>query len=226
MDLALNKKEIIAVSRDSNNILKKKCDHAITGDLQNADQLMKSILEVGRDTITSIIFLQRYRPKASEEYSLDEDQCINIKGPLLISRKAYDECKSLRSIIFISSIIGGGLVADEQKVDYHIVRSGIESMARYLAVEFAKKNVAVNAVRLGYVKGSENSHKNRSYYDMDKLTVPRGYAPDSDEIAKMLLQVSEINSGIITGQIITADAGLTLSTQSRLAVKIMNHLKE
>ena len=213
---------VIGVSRINglNNLSK----NSIIEDLVNTKAVIKKIEELAPDLISTIIFAQRYRPEKNQIYSLENDQIINIKSPLEICRTSYKMFKNLKSITFISSIIGGGLIADEQPIEYHVVRSGIENMCRYLALEFSDKNIAVNTVRIGYVKGQKKTQRKENYYELDKITIPRGYAPDAKETAEMILKISKVNSGILTGQIITADAGLTLSAQSTLAFKIMEKM--
>jgi NAD(P)-dependent dehydrogenase (short-subunit alcohol dehydrogenase family) len=129
---------------------------------------------------------------------------------------AFQNFSRLNNITFISSP-ASQYVSDEQPIGYHITRSSLESMVRYLAIEFSSKDIAVNAVRLGYVKSpSCKENRDLGFYSCDAVAVPRGFAPTPMEVANAIDQLSKIKTGILTGQTISLDAGLTLRSHASL----------
>ena len=193
----------------------------IFGDLKKSEEikLPKKAYKAKR-----ILFCQRYRPKNGESYSLENDMATHVSGPMSFCRRAFKELKDLQSIVMLSSG-AAEYVASEQSVEYHIVRAALESMCKYLAVEFSCKDIAVNAIRIGYVKTQKkvNSRESR-FYDADRYVLPRGFAPNAEEVAEAVDKVSTLSTSIITGQTISVDAGLTLKTHSSLGYSISQSL--
>ena len=117
-------------------------------------------------------------------------------------------------------------VALEQNVGYHIVRGGLESMVRKAAVECASRDIAINAIRVGYVKGKKKTTRNPEFFNTDEHVVPRGYAPTAKEIGTAIDTISSLPTSLITGQTINLDAGMSLLTRSSLGEKIRSKLQE
>ena len=175
---------------------------------------------------TRIIFCQRYRPAKNDVYSMIEDLQTSVKGPLIFCRRVVEKFPNLTNIIFISSG-AAEFISDEQPIEYHIVRAGLESMARYLAYEFSPKGIAVNSIRVGYVKGQGKQVRDDStFYNVDQYVVPTGGAPNAAEVANAIDKVSHLNDCMITGQTINVDAGITLRTHASLAYSIVKKLNQ
>ena len=193
------------------------------GDLCEPESI--NLTEDALDT-TRIIFCQRYRPAKNDVYSMFEDMQISVKGPLTFCRRVVEKFPNLTNIVFISSG-AAEFISDEQPIEYHIVRAGLESMARYLAYEFSPKGVAVNAIRIGYVKGQRKQTRDDStFYNVDQYVVPSGGAPNAAEVADAIDKVSHLNDCMITGQTINVDAGITLRTHASLAYSIVKKMNQ
>ena len=217
--------DVIAIQRRELNNREKIIN--IQGDLaKESYSIVEKIRETGKDKlIKRLIFCQRYRPDKKGEYSAHDELDVHIFNPERIINMGIDKWPCLTSIICISSI-AASQVADEQCSGYHIVRSGLESMIRKASIRGSEKDIAINTIRLGYVKNRGDNTNINTSHELDKLTVPRKYAPDAKEVARAVDKISRINTSVLTGQTITLDAGLTLMTQSSLAVKLMKALEE
>ena len=194
-----------------------KARNWIFGDLKNEKEIK---LPIEAFKAKRILFCQRYRPCNEESYSLEEDMATHIGGPMSFCRRAFNEFENLESIVMLSSG-AAEYVSSEQSVEYHIVRAGLESMCKYIAVEFSSKDAAVNAIRVGYVKNKKRvAGRESTFYEADRYVLPRGFAPNAEEVAQAVDKVSTLSTSIITGQTISVDAGLTLRTHSSLGYAI------
>jgi len=206
----LNGEPTLSISRS------QACGNWMKGDLSSINDLISSLKNKDLTRITKIIFCQRYRPKDGRKYELIEDLETMVSGPLRLLELADVIFPRLRSVIFISSP-AASYVAEEQPIGYHITRSAIESMVRYTAVMLSSRDIAVNAIRLGYVKMNIVSNNKVRCSDTDQIVIPRGFAPSSDEIARAIYTMTQIDTSVMTGQIFAFDAGLGLRTHASLA---------
>ena len=189
----------------------------VFGDLKDSEKIN---LPMKAYKAKRILFCQRYRPNNEESYSLEDDMATHINGPMNFCRRAFKEFENLQNITMISSG-AAQYVSSEQNVEYHIVRAGLESMCKYLAIEFSCRDIAVNTIRVGYVKSQRKiDSRGSGFYDADSYVLPRGFAPNAEEVAKAIDQVSTLSTSVITGQTISVDAGLTLRTHSSLGYSI------
>ena len=219
------KEKILKIVRsESNN--KDEYVREIKADLINGgESVIDRIDQKERDQVSRIIFCHRYRPPRDGMYKLEDEIRVQITSPYEIIQKAYKEFDKLRSVICISSI-ASTQVALEQNVGYHIVRGGLESMIRKAAVECASRDIAINAIRVGYVKGEKKTRRDPEFFNTDEHVVPRGYAPTPNEIGAAIDTISSLPTSLITGQTINLDAGMSLLTRSSLGEKIRSRLQQ
>ena len=90
--------------------------------------------------IDNLIFTQRYRGKKT--YELFETDLFSASTILSTLKKKF---KKSASVIFISSISNRTIV-DDQSLEYHIARSGIEQMMRFYAAKFSTKKIRFNCI--------------------------------------------------------------------------------
>lgn len=195
----------------------------VHGDLFNPSEIISHLKLKANKKISRIIFCHRYRPLHGQLYSAENEFSLTISGPLAVSRSAFDILPDLRNIVYISSP-ASQYVSDEQPIGYHFARAALESMVRCLAVEFSGRNIAVNALRIGYIKPScKKKSRSTNFYSCDSVAVPRGFAPGPDEVAHAIDQISKLESSIITGQTISLDAGLSLRSHATLTERAVNY---
>lgn len=101
--------------------------------------------------------------------------------------------------------------------DYSVVgasKAAIESLVRYLAVEFASKNISVNAISPGMVLTDALQHfeiMNKSgIVERTKHLTPAGRLVLPEDIAGVVAFLCSPQACMIRGQVINVDGGITL----------------
>jgi dehydrogenase/reductase SDR family protein 4 len=149
---------------------------------------------------------------AVEDEMLDKMVEINIKAALRLVRLVVplmiDEGRG-GSIINIASIAGlqpqpGGLL-------YSFTKAGLIMMTRSWAQEFGAHNIRVNAIAPGLVQTdfSEFLWKDEGRRRQYEAMTPLGRIGQPEEIAGLALYLASEESSFVTGQVMTADGGMT-----------------
>jgi NAD(P)-dependent dehydrogenase (short-subunit alcohol dehydrogenase family) len=101
---------------------------------------------------------------------------------------------------------------------YAAAKSGIDSVTRTLAIEWAPHGIRVNAVAPGHVRTPMiDAAAAAGEFDLEELRrwekrIPLGHRlAHPDEIASVLLFLVSSGASYITGQVVVADAGLTIN---------------
>jgi NAD(P)-dependent dehydrogenase (short-subunit alcohol dehydrogenase family) len=89
-------------------------------------------------------------------------------------------------------------------------KSGISSMTRSMAYEWAHQGIRVNAVGPGYVRTEMvNSMEKKGLVDTRKIEndTPMGRLAQPEEIAKVILFLASADASYITGTTLMVDGG-------------------
>ena len=105
--------------------------------------------------------------------------------------------------------------------DYIVVgasKAALESLTRYMAVEFAPKNIVVNAVSPGIVLTDALKHFNIMREEQDlvekaKSLTPAGELVTPEDVARVVAFLCSLSAHMIRGQTIIVDGGYTLPVQ-------------
>lgn len=129
---------------------------------------------------------------------------IGMVAPQMRSRRCG-------SIILISSI--GGLQGSPVIGAYNISKAADMQMARNLAVEFGVDNLRVNCIAPGLIRTdfSRALWDDPAARDTYERRTPLGRIGEPDEIAGTAVFLAAPASSFITGQVIVADGGVTVS---------------
>ena len=152
--------------------------------------------------------------ETEENWQLTTD--VSLKAPLFLSQTFINEINknnSNASIINISSVAANTVC--NESATYHITKSGLENLTRYLAVFGGGKGVRVNAIRPGFIVQDEHRDRflcddNISYRNLAEFCHPLKKAGTSDDIANSVLFLCSDYASFITGQVLTIDGGLTI----------------
>lgn len=115
------------------------------------------------------------------------------------------------AIILVSSI--GGLQGSPVIGAYNISKAADMQLARNLAVEFGPDNVRVNCIAPGLIR----TDFSRALWDDPaargayEARTPLGRIGEADEIAGTAVFLAAPAGGFVTGQVIVADGGVTIS---------------
>lgn len=142
---------------------------------------------------------------------------VMINGCLLVSALALKFMQNGGRIVHITSIHGGR--AEKGASSYSMAKSAINQFCRSIAVELADRNILVNAIAPGFVDTDmslvdgvselESDWFRKNYIDGHHLPLRRAAQPS--EIAGIAFFLAGRDAGYITGQVIVADGGLTIT---------------
>jgi NAD(P)-dependent dehydrogenase (short-subunit alcohol dehydrogenase family) len=140
---------------------------------------------------------------------------INLKGVFLSCRvfaKRMIEEKSGGSIINISSVSSD--IPLSRVFTYSISKAGVNNMTRFLAREWARHKIRVNAIMPGFFPAKQNrdiltEERRKSIF----AHTPMARYGEPDELSGALLWLaSEKASSFVTGAVIPVDGGFTAMT--------------
>ncbi len=136
---------------------------------------------------------------------------VNVLGPLLCARAIIKRMMQRRCGVIVNVSSVAAVRPTRGQVAYAACKGGVESMTRALAVEYAKKGIAVLCLRPGPI-------------DTDMLAATRVLADDevikktlvgriasADEIAEHAVFMLSSRAAYATGSIVTVDGGYVLS---------------
>ncbi len=115
------------------------------------------------------------------------------------------------NIVNIASL--AGLKASPNKISYSASKFAVVGMTKSAAMEYATKNIRVNAVCPGYTESALLDQLLGSKPEMDailKSVIPFKRYGKATEIAEAVVWLASDNTKFITGQTITLDGGTSL----------------
>jgi len=173
------------------------------------------------------IIVNNARPKLNllpfEESFSEWDLALDVllKAPALIAKYAVPHLKkSGGSIINIGST--NAFFVSHQPLAYHVAKSGLLQLTRYLACTFGNQGIRVNTVCPGLVDLYDNNMPLTSNPENKKiveLSVPLQRAALADEIVDAVLFLSSNSAAYITGQTLILDGGITLNDHFHIMKK-------
>jgi len=113
-------------------------------------------------------------------------------------------------IINISSIASKIVVRPQIQPHYHIAKSGMDSLTRTLAVEWAKYNIRINSVVPGYFKTPPVERMMKVYKDEWLNLIPQKRVAEASEIRGPVLFLASDASSYVTGTTLIVDGGYTI----------------
>lgn len=145
--------------------------------------------------------------------AFDRVIATNLRGAYLCARRAIQHFLArdvAGAIVNISSV--HQIIPKPRFIGYSVSKGGMQNLTRTLALEYAGRNIRVNAVGPGATITPINS---AWIDDPDKKAevekhIPMGRAGTSEEMAETVAFLCSDFAGYITGQTIYVDGGLTL----------------
>lgn len=152
------------------------------------------------------------RVTETEDDAFDRSLDVNLKGALWCAQRAEPLMRAAGggAIVNLSSV-GAGLTVGNY-VTVGTAKAAVESLSRYLAVEFAAANIRVNTASGGLIEGDvanlfpspEEMHRQVA------RNTPLGRLGRPEELAEVVMFLLSEQASWITGQTIVADGGLSL----------------
>jgi len=153
------------------------------------------------------------RAKASEVAEKDFTDVIdiNLNGTFFMSQAVYAELKKTKgAIVNIGSTSGHSAV--HNTVGYSVSKAGVMFMAKVLAFEWAADGIRVNAVGPTIVPSDMTAPLlTNDVYMKDKISsIPLGRMATQQDVADSVLFLLSDAAGMVTGQTIFIDGGVTI----------------
>ncbi|MCP4351303.1 MAG: SDR family oxidoreductase [Desulfobacterales bacterium] len=168
--------------------------------------------------LNNLVFLQRYRGEGDDWTGEIETSLTATKNIIELSIDEFDNTNE-NSIVIVSSL-ASCLIAQEQRLSYHMAKSALNQMTRYYAVVLGPKKIRVNCVSPGTLLKQESKQfylGNEQIYNFYKALTPLGRMVVPEEIANIIAFLCSSKSTCITGQNIVVDGGASLHLQASLA---------
>jgi len=160
----------------------------------------------GRRDIAHAVFFQRART---------EDVLESVQVQVAASAAIVEAlAPQIGSAVFIGSVVGD-MVASDQPLAYHIAKSAVGPLVRYLAVKYGGR-IRVNAISLSTLKHSQNAkgYENGTFLDsLARKLIPGGRPASAEDVANVIQFLTGPGASAITGQTLSVDGGLNVLSQ-------------
>ncbi|WP_111637497.1 SDR family NAD(P)-dependent oxidoreductase [Marinomonas shanghaiensis] len=142
---------------------------------------------------------------------LEDMLAIHVKGPFFLTQTLLPFMKNGGHIVNISS--GLARFSLPGSGAYAMAKGAVEVMTRYMAKEFASRQIRVNTLAPGAIatdfRGG-NVRDNQQMNQMVSSITALGRVGEADDIGNAVAMLLSENSGWITGQRIEASGGMFL----------------
>jgi len=179
-----------------------------------------------RGKVRYLIFCQRYRGN-------DDPWTGEYQVGLVATRTIIDLCagafdpEGAPGIVIVSSAAARFVLSD-QPVSYHVIKAGLNQLARFYAVTLGPVGIRVNTVspdmyikeeaRKAYEEKPELQALRKLY---DSIT-PLGRMGTTDDAADMIEFLCSPRASFVTGQDFIVDGGLSLTGHAALARQLVS----
>jgi NAD(P)-dependent dehydrogenase (short-subunit alcohol dehydrogenase family) len=155
-------------------------------------------------------------PGPTDEFAQDDFERIlelNVTGTFLACQTALGALVTAGGGAIVNVCSLQGVQAAPQLAAYGAAKAAVAHLTRTLALEFAPKGVRVNAVAPSFVETPASaalvSHERR---EASLRAIPLGFISQPADIAGTVLAFASDLTRFVTGQIVVADGGLSLTT--------------
>jgi 3-oxoacyl-[acyl-carrier protein] reductase len=140
----------------------------------------------------------------------DWDQVIstNLSGPFHMCRAVSKSMIRRRKGRIINVSSTAGEVGNAGQTNYSASKAGLIGLTKALARELAPRNILVNAVAPGIIRGGMSESLTDQQTEAIRLHVPLRKMGDPEDVAHAVLFLCSQMAAYITGQIIRVNGGL------------------
>lgn len=139
---------------------------------------------------------------------------VNLRGVWGCMKYELQQMRKQGSGVIVNCSSVGGIVGGAERANYHAAKHGVLGLTKSAALEYAARNIRVNAVCPGLIwtPMSEQMVASGQKEALDAMlkSVPMQRQGRAEEIADVVLWLSSDASSFVTGQSISVDGGLTM----------------
>lgn len=149
------------------------------------------------------------RVTPTEELSYDEWRNtvnVDLDGVFLVAREAIREMLKTGGGTIVNTASMYGLVGSPGSAAYNAAKAGVINLTRSLALEYATRNIRVNALAPGFIDTPIIPEEIKS--QLAAIT-PMQRLGKAEEMAKAVLFMASDDSSFMTGHAIVVDGGHT-----------------
>lgn len=142
----------------------------------------------------------------------DFDQVIstNLKGVFLTTKAVARQMMKQRSgkIVNVSSIVG--VSGNPGQANYVAAKSGVIGLTKTTALEFASRNIQVNAVAPGFITTDMTDALSEEQKNNMLNLIPLKTFGSAEDVAKVVRFLASNDANYLTGQTIHVDGGMVM----------------
>lgn len=146
-------------------------------------------------------------PRMNEQ-DWDDVLAVNLKGAFLCIKAASRQMLKQRSgrIINISSVVG--MTGNPGQANYSASKAGLIGLTKSVAMEYASRNINVNAVAAGLINTDMTATLSADEKKAIARRIPMGRMGEADDVAAAVAFLASPGAAYITGQVIHVNGGL------------------
>lgn len=144
----------------------------------------------------------------------DRVNSVNLRGVWGCMKYELQQMRKQGNGVIVNCSSIGGIVGGAERASYHAAKHGVLGLTKSAALEYAARNIRVNAVCPGLIwtPMAEKMAASGQKEALDAMvkSVPMQRHGQAQEIADVVLWLSSDASSYVTGQSISVDGGLTM----------------
>ena len=159
------------------------------------------------DVVFNNAGIGRVHPTETLEYSEWRNTVnVDLDGVFLVAREALREMLKSGGGTIVNTASMYGWVGSPGSAAYNAAKGGVINLTRSLALEYATKNIRVNALAPGFIDTPIIPEESKQV--LVSMT-PMQRLGQSEEMAKAVLFLASDDSSFMTGNVLTVDGGYT-----------------
>lgn len=186
---------------------------ADVGDVDACADLVKQVksalgapaILVNNAGVTNDTLVLRMKP-AQWQQVLD----VNLSAAFYLSKAVLRGMMSARwgRIINISSVVG--LMGNAGQANYVAAKAGLIGLTKSLALEYAERNITVNAIAPGFIRSDMTDELSDEIREQYLSRIPLRRFGSAEDVAKVVAFLASDDAAYMTGQTLSIDGGMVM----------------
>jgi NAD(P)-dependent dehydrogenase (short-subunit alcohol dehydrogenase family) len=180
----------------------------ITSEEEVQNIFKETIAAFGKvDVVFNNAGIGRVTPTENLEYAEWRNTVnVDLDGVFLVAREAIREMLKSGGGTIVNTASMYGWVGSPGSAAYNAAKGGVINLTRSLALEYATRNIRVNALAPGFIDTPIIPEESK---EVLKTMTPMQRLGESEEMAKAVLFMASDDSSFMTGNVLTVDGGYT-----------------